>query len=158
MIRLLTQQEKTNLCYCANKDCKKRFRTNDKRQKFCNVACRKANQNNARRVVDVHSECYMYIHLVYDKIPLAVKYGIELRGQGARLTAQKRGTCFDIERYGLWKFTSRRAAILAESACRELSEPILLPQDFSDGWSETTYLYNIDAIISTYEKYGGVLE
>lgn len=84
----------------------------------------------------------------------------------------KLGVCFDLKRrmdlqrnknklehenIGLWKFSNRDNCIAAELECkRTLETGVLTKLEMPDGYTETTYAYNVDKIISIYERHGGV--
>lgn len=45
----------------------------------------------------------------------------------------------------------------AERECKEQLEcGVVLKRDMPDGWTETTYVYNLEKIVEIYERNGGV--
>lgn len=98
-----------------------------------------------------------YINIVSDNgTEIAIKFGISSL-TARRVKVQDTKSVYDIRNFGVWKF-------LDHNKCRE-SETVLLKTlecgilskcDMPDGFTETTYLYNLDKIVETFEKYGGV--
>lgn len=64
---------------------------------------------------------------------------------------------YKIDLVGKWKFQDITSCKNAEKYCKlELECAILPPEDFKSGWTETTDISNLNAIISIYESNGGV--
>lgn len=98
-----------------------------------------------------------YINLIRDAGRIvAIKYGITANFK-RRFQEQKLYSRLEIENYGVWSFTEHEDCIKAEKNCREIfSEPALSKTELGDGYSETTYAYNLGRVISIYESFGGL--
>lgn len=104
------------------------------------------------------SQVYAYINTVvqYDT-PLAVKFGITGKHIN-RLRQQNWSNSLLMEPLSLFKFPSREDCLAAELECkRELLCGVVSKQEMPDGYTETTYIYNVDRIIQIYKKHKGVL-
>lgn len=98
-----------------------------------------------------------YINLIkdHDNI-IAIKFGIA-NNASIRLQSQNSLCIFDIELYLIYKFPDYKSCKEAERQCKsELECGILQKSDMKDGYTETTWPYNIDKIIRIYERNGGV--
>lgn len=63
----------------------------------------------------------------------------------------------DVSQYKVYQFTTKQQCLSAERECKETLEcEIVERSDMPDGYTETTYPYNVDSIIRIYEKHGGV--
>lgn len=104
-----------------------------------------------------HNYKYCYINLIRDGNDfIAVKFGVS-KDKRRRQKEQDRVSIYCIEPYGVWEFNSKQACKLAENECLStLFCGVVSRQEVPDGWSETTYTYNLDKIIRIYETYGGV--
>lgn len=102
-----------------------------------------------------YSECY--INLVSsDDIPLCLKFGVS-KDSKRRVKEQHRASGLQVSSLGVWRFESKELCSKSEKEClSSLSCGIVSPAELPDGFTETTYLYNLDKIISIYEKNGGV--
>lgn len=98
-----------------------------------------------------------YINLIKDgDIPLCLKFGISSNYED-RLRVQRYNNNVHIENIGVWGFEDRESCRLAESECKDaLTCKIIDKSLMPDGFTETTYLYNLGSIISIYQKYGGI--
>lgn len=107
-------------------------------------ACSGFNQNEA------------YIHLVYDNsVPIALKFGVS-NNYRVRLVTLRAKNNVEFVLYGVWKFPSKMLCNKAEREVKDtLDRSVVDRSSMPDGFSETTYLYNIDAIIKIYENNGG---
>ena len=99
-----------------------------------------------------------YINLVLDgDFPVAVKFGVA-RDSNRRISQQQNYTHYTLKQHSVYRFLSVESCKRAERDCiQELDCGILLKRDMKDGWSETTYLYNLDKIIEIYERNGGTV-
>lgn len=97
-----------------------------------------------------------YINLVKDgETDIAVKFGIAFNYK-ARVYTQNLKSCLSVTNMGVWEFPTVSDCRLAERACiRELCTGVLDKHTLPDGYTETTYISNIDKIIKIYEQYGG---
>lgn len=98
-----------------------------------------------------------YINLIQDdEKTIAIKYGITGNFK-RRFLEQKFYSSFKIENYGIWSFSSHEDCISAENECQEIFDvPAVSKSEVGDGYTETTYIHNLDKVISIYESYGGV--
>lgn len=108
-------------------------------------ACKSTKQNRA------------YITGVYDSYNIiAVKFGVA-RSPERRLKEQTSKTIYDLETLGVWEFPKESMCLIAERECKSRLECAVLPkEEIMDGYTETSYVRNIDSIISIYEEFGGV--
>jgi len=97
-----------------------------------------------------------YILVINDAdLPVGVKFGIT-KDFPTRLYQIRRKTLYDVLVVGFWEFLNPVDCRAAELRCKqELITCVLDKISFPDGYSETTYVYNIDKIIAIYESYGG---
>lgn len=97
-----------------------------------------------------------YINIVNNgKSPVAIKFGIAIDAQ-YRLNAQNRVNLYKATSYGVWEFSSSLDCRNAESFCKKVLETkIISKSEMMDGYTETTYLYNLEEIVKIYEEYGG---
>lgn len=95
-----------------------------------------------------------YIKLVKDcDTVVAIKFGVSKDA----MSRKHNGCVFEISNFCTWQFQTRRECIRAETACKDrLVCRIISKQDMPDGWTETTYVYNLDIIKQIYKEYGGV--
>lgn len=105
---------------------------------------------------DYSRQVYTYINIIKDgDLEVAVKYGIA-NNPLARSKTQEQKSCYDLIHYGTWEYQTRMEALNAEKDCKSMLTSGILPKtDFPDGYTETTYIYNIDTIIKIYEDNGG---
>lgn len=98
-----------------------------------------------------------YINMIADKgVILGIKFGVS-KNSHIRAVHQTSGCLYDIRTLGIWKFPNKAACIKAERLCKEkLICGILSKEEMPDGYTETTYAYNIEMVISIYESLGGV--
>ena len=127
----------------------------------CNTTCL-AHQSDIQRGY-VSCECsrlaqtQAYINLVRDKgVPLCLKFGISSNYE-QRLKLQKYNNIVDIENIGVWTFENRESCRAAENECKQtlscgIIDRLLMP----DGFTETTFLHNLDTIAHIYSKHGGI--
>jgi len=99
----------------------------------------------------------MYIHILYEEdIPIAIKFG-KTHYPKRRLKEQQNKCHYTIECYGVWGFENGHDTTIAEQLCRAAFIcGVVSVQLMQDGWSETTFVYNLEALISIYESNGGV--
>lgn len=102
---------------------------------------------------------YAYLHAIEnDNTAVAVKFGIA-SNPSRRLKEQARLSIFDLNSICNFKFISNKNCAMAELECkRTLETGVLTKREMPDGYTETTYAYNVEKIIEIYEKYGGVRE
>lgn len=100
---------------------------------------------------------YAYVALVKDgDLDVCLKFGVSVNPI-SRIKQQGFQTSYSTELLGSWEFIDRETANLAEKECKDKLDCGVIPkQDYPDGFSETTYLYELDNIIKIYEYYGGI--
>lgn len=103
-------------------------------------------------------QVYAYINIVTQGVlPIALKFGITGK-YDSRLRTQNWGNYLQMEPLSLFKFPSREACYAAEKECKQsLLCSVVSKQEMPDGYTETTYIYNVDKIIQIYKKHKGVL-
>lgn len=99
---------------------------------------------------------YGYINGVYDGDNLvALKFGIT-RNPSTRMYFQNHFCIYEMRNIALYEFESTFNCKMAERECkRSLTCKVIPKQEMEDGYTETTYAYNLDKIIDIYESYGG---
>lgn len=100
---------------------------------------------------------FAYINLLSDgSVPIAIKFGISSKPD-VRLAQQNIQCIFDMTEFAHWKFDETTKCREAETLCKNLLQTkVLSREEMPDGWTETTYISNIDKIIEIYESLGGV--
>lgn len=100
-------------------------------------------------------ECY--INLVVDGGNIvAVKFGIA-RDSAVRVASQDRKSLFSIKSHLVYKFPDVTSCKTAERECKKLLVcGVIRKDEMRDGYTETTYVYNLDKIKQIYERHGGI--
>lgn len=100
-----------------------------------------------------------YINLICDgSNTVAVKFGIANNSK-KRLKQQDYKSVYTLKQHSIYSFPSIQQCKQSERECKqELQCGILLRRDMPDGWSETTWVYNLEKIIEIYERNGGNLQ
>lgn len=98
-----------------------------------------------------------YINLVKDGDNIiALKYGVS-KFYKTRVDSQNCKSIYNIENFGVWKFTEVMSCKEAERECsHSFDRGIISKEELPDGHTETTYPHNLEKIIEIYESYGGV--
>ena len=104
-----------------------------------------------------YKQKFSYIHGVFDGNELiAIKFGIT-RAKDLRIKYQSRKTIYEVRSLGVWEYNDKFSCVAAERiCCSSLICGILTKEEFGDGYTETTYPYNIERIVKIYEDYGGI--
>jgi hypothetical protein len=104
-----------------------------------------------------HNQTEAYINIVKDGgLEIALKFGIS-KDSKSRMETHNYNTSYHLDMFGIFKFTDTLNCKAAERECKQnLVCGIIGRELFSSGWTETTYTYNLDIIVSIFEKYGGV--
>ena len=100
-------------------------------------------------------ECY--INLVSDafKNIVAIKFGIA-NDSKVRIRKQNKLSVYDVHNHSIFKFQTINACKKAERECKqELECGVLTKEEMPDGYTETTWVYNLEKIIEIYERNGG---
>lgn len=97
-----------------------------------------------------------YINQVLDQgSAIAIKFGVT-RNSRSRIERQNARNLFQMARIGVWRFPSAKSCKDAEKQCKkELECRILTKRELEDGYTETTYIKNLDRVIEIYENHGG---
>lgn len=105
----------------------------------------------------VASQTQAYIHRVVDNgWDVCLKFGIA-RDATQRQRQQHRKSAFDILPLKVYNFPTPAQCKAAERECLNTLEcGTVSKRDMPDGYTETTYLRNLDSIITIYKKHGGV--
>lgn len=104
-----------------------------------------------------HRQQECYINFIFDlESVVAVKFGIANNSK-MRVREQNKSSMYDIRQHAVYKFPSVSSCKSAEKDCKkELQCGVVTREEVPDGWTETTYLYNLDKLKSIYERHGGV--
>lgn len=100
---------------------------------------------------------FSYINLVKDGDNIiAIKFGITSNFKD-RLFRQNLKSVYKIENYGIWEFPSKDLCYRSELEIKQkLLCGILSRQEMLDGFTETTFSYNLEKIIEIFESFGGI--
>lgn len=98
-----------------------------------------------------------YINKVMDgHEAIAVKFGIA-RDSNVRVKQQNFKSTYRITQHSTYKFPDISSCKQAERECKqELDCGVVLKRDMLDGYTETTWLYNLEKIEEIYKRNGGV--
>lgn len=108
---------------------------------------------------NMHRQQECYINWIVDEHEnaVAIKFGIA-RDSKQRVKQQDRQSSYEIRQYQVYSFPSVASCKKAERECKkELECGVVLKRDMPDGWTETTWSYNIGKVIDIYKRNGGVL-
>ena len=99
-----------------------------------------------------------YIQLIKDcDIILGIKYGIGSSAKN-RLKQVSKKTNLEVSLLNIYQFPDPWSCQSAESYCKaRFISGILDRRDFGDGWTETTFAYNFEAVKNVYEDHGGLI-
>ncbi|MNG05873.1 hypothetical protein D3C84_890870 [compost metagenome] len=101
---------------------------------------------------------FAYIHILNDGVcDIGLKFGVA-NNCNNRLTQQNSRNPILVKSFMNFEFQSKERCFSAEAECKEKLEcGVVSKHDMPDGFTETTYLYNIENIVEIYKKYGGVM-
>lgn len=104
------------------------------------------------------TKLYAYINVVEDNgIPLALKFGITSKKDSRRVNNQNRKSCYTVRNVAWFKFTSHEDCVTAEKECKNINyNGVLSKSVLPDGYTETTYVFNIDEVVRIFKHHGGV--
>lgn len=108
----------------------------------------------------IHNQKEAYINLIKDfqNQVIALKFGIA-RNSSQRAKQQNAKSVYELHQYQVYKFPDVASCKKAERECKkELECGVVLKRDMPDGYSETTWVYNLDKIREIYERNGGILD
>lgn len=100
-------------------------------------------------------ECYINWIMDYETV-IAIKFGIATNSR-RRVKQQNSRSVYKISAYLVYTFPDVPSCKKAERECKQELECAILPkEEIPDGWTETTWVYNLDKIVEIYERNGGV--
>lgn len=104
-----------------------------------------------------YKQTVAYINLIKDNnLPIAIKFGIT-RSVEHRAIKQDRLSAFTVSTFLAYSFKDTASCKAAEKECKEtMFCGLLTKMEMPDGYTETTYVYNLDKIKQIYIKHGGV--
>lgn len=104
-----------------------------------------------------HRQKQAYVNLIKDDdLVIGIKFGIA-NDAVKRVKDHNKNSVFKIENLFIYEFESKKICKEAEKHClSKLECGIFSKEEFRDGWTETTHPFNLEAICSIYEQYGGV--
>lgn len=101
-------------------------------------------------------ECYINWLIDDHDTVIGIKFGIA-RDSTQRVKQQDSKSIYIIRQHSVHTFSDVASCKKAERECRqELECGIVLKRDMPDGYTETTWVYNLEKIIEIYERNGGV--
>jgi hypothetical protein len=105
----------------------------------------------------LHRQKQAYINLLVDcDTIVAIKFGIA-RDSKQRVKQQDSKSAYTLKQHSVYVFPSVQQCKQAERECKkELETGVVLKRDMPDGYSETTWAYNIGRVKDIYERNGGV--
>lgn len=104
-----------------------------------------------------YKQKFSYVHLIKDSdLEIGLKFGIS-NDVHRRFMGQQNMTNLLMENIGVWEFDNSANCKKAERVLKNTMDCGVISKElFPDGYSETTYIHNIDNIINVYEEYGGI--
>lgn len=100
-------------------------------------------------------ECYINL-LLEDTLIVAIKFGIA-RDSKQRIKSQERLSKYNLHQHSVYTFPDVDSCKKAEREClQELECSIVLKHNMEDGYTETTWAYNLEKIVEIYERNGGI--
>lgn len=108
---------------------------------------------------NVHRQQECYINWLIDEhnTAVAIKFGIANNSK-QRIKKQDRLSAYTLKQHSVYTFPSVEQCKQAERECKkELETGVVLKRDMPDGYSETTWAYNLGRVKDIYERNGGVL-
>ena len=102
-------------------------------------------------------ECYINWIIDEHNNAVAVKFGIANNSK-SRVKSQNRQSAYEVRQHQVYTFPSVQSCKKAERECKkELDCGIILKRDMPDGWTETTWTYNLQRVVAIYKRNGGML-
>ena len=102
-------------------------------------------------------ECYINWLIDGHNNAVAIKFGIANNSK-QRVKQQDSKSAYTLKQHSVYVFPSVQQCKQAERECKkELETGVVLKRDMPDGYSETTWAYNIGRVKDIYERNGGVL-
>lgn len=107
---------------------------------------------------NMHRQQECYINWLVDEYnnSVAIKFGIANNSK-QRIKQQDSKCIYTLKQHSVYQFPAVAACKKAERDCKqELECGIVLRRDMQDGYTETTWIYNLEKIIEIYQRNGGV--
>lgn len=99
---------------------------------------------------------YAYVLRVDDGCQSYIKFGIS-KNPTRRTREHLNGTNLDVSMIGVWEFPSSQTCKDAETEAKRVFECGVLDRNiWPDGWTETSFSYNLEPLCHLYQNYGGV--
>jgi len=98
-----------------------------------------------------------YVNFILDNhTPVAIKFGIS-KDSSKRADQQNSRSLYDVVNHCVYLFPDVKSCKEAEIVCKQDVVCGVIPKtEMGDGFTETTFTYNIDKIKQIYSSYGGV--
>jgi hypothetical protein len=99
-----------------------------------------------------------YINWVIDEYnnTVGIKFGIA-NDSKHRVKQQNSKSVYEISQHAVYTFPSIQSCKKAEREClQELECGVVLKRDMKDGYTETTWVYNLGKIVEIYKRNGGI--
>lgn len=106
-----------------------------------------------------HKQQEAYINWVIDNhyTVVAIKFGIANNSK-QRIKQQNSRSSYSLDQYSVYRFPSVERCKGAERECKQKLEcGVVLKRDMPDGYTETTWPYNLEKIEEIYKRNGGLL-
>lgn len=106
-----------------------------------------------------HRQQEAYINWIIDDLGdiVAIKFGVT-NNSTRRIKQQNLKSVYSIKQYSVYQFPSVEQCKKAERECKQQLEcGIVLKRDFPDGYTETTWLHNLERVEEIYKRNGGGL-
>lgn len=105
-----------------------------------------------------HNQKQCYLNIIYsESLPIAIKFGVSQRFEN-RLWNQNNKSPLTVVNHSVYLFEESESCKNAERKIKtSLVCGVLDKESFPDGYTETTFLNNIEKIIQIFEFYGGKL-
>lgn len=101
-------------------------------------------------------ECYINWIIDDHNNAVGIKFGVANNSK-RRIKNQNRLSVYEVRQHSVYTFPDVSSCKAAERACKEeLETGIVLKRDMQDGYSETTWAYNLAKVKAIYERFGGV--
>ena len=107
-----------------------------------------------------HRQQEAYINWLTDdhNNTVAIKFGIA-RDSKLRVKEQNLKSTYAIKQHSVYKFPDVASCKKAERECKQRLEcGVVLKRDMPDGYTETTWLYNLEKVEEIYKRNGGLKE
>lgn len=122
-----------------------------------NASCLR--QGSRSCVCSKHRQQEAYVNLIVDGsgVAVALKFGIANSSE-QRIKSQHAKSNYTVIQHSVFTFPTAQQCKKAESEClQELECGVVLKSDMRDGYTETTWVYNLEKIVEIYEQNGGLL-